>query len=200
MGKLATATIVLVMLMASVLLLPSSNANWGGDQSINNPLGTSPTYLISGESPGPVEGLKAIPGDGKVLVTWMLTENGATHYRIYRGADAELANASMVGEVTDTYWYDDTVINGDTYYYFVEPLNIVGPGPIGSVAVVPGTSLPMTSLRIDNDGLLLANQLFYGWPGDGSVDDPITIAGLDIDAAGQGDGIFIGGTAAWTIR
>ncbi len=183
MGKILTLTITLIIIFTSLFFLLQADVFElkGKDPSAETP-------------PGPVISLEAISGVGKVLVTWSVPENGATYYRVFQGSDNNLTNATKVGDVTQTYWFDDNVVDGSIIFYFVEPVNDEGNGQVSFVVASPGIDSPPTSIRIDNDELLLGHQSFYGWPGVGSPSDPITIANLDLDAEGQGDGLFLGNT------
>ena len=183
MGKLLSVAIALTMIMAGLFVVPTTDA-----------LGPASKDLTAENPPGPVISLEAISGVGKVLVTWYVPENGATDYQVYQGSDDNLTNATLVGDVTHTYWFDDKVVDGSIIFYFVEAVNDAGAGPVSLVMATPGIDTPPTSIRIDNDELLIGQQSFYGWPGVGTPSDPITIANLDLDAEGQGDGLFLGNT------
>jgi predicted phage tail protein len=71
-------------------------------------------------------GLTAIPGAGKVSLSWSAS-TGAASYNVYRGtvAGGELATP-LASNITATSYVDSTVTNGTKYYYRVAAVNTVG--------------------------------------------------------------------------
>lgn len=61
--------------------------------------------------------LTAQVDDGLIILTWRAVP-GASTYRLYRGTDAA-ERTNRLDETIDTFYVDDTVRNGQTYYYAV---------------------------------------------------------------------------------
>ena len=121
----------------------ANNANGAGpfsnvvNATPSNPILPFKVYLAS-----------AYPGNHQVLVTWSENFN-ATGYEIFRGTTAGGEGASPLTTVGGGvfYWFDDTTVNGQAYYYEVRAMNgavlsqfsdeaSATPGP-GSVPAAP---------------------------------------------------------------
>jgi parallel beta-helix repeat protein len=89
------------------------------------------------------QNLQGLVGDTLINLTWMAPSNNGgspvTGYRIYKGNQS--GNLTLLVEVGDILFYEDTnVINGNTYYYVVRAINIVGEGsPSLEIPATPGT-------------------------------------------------------------
>ncbi|OPX65580.1 MAG: Fibronectin type III domain protein [Methanomassiliicoccales archaeon PtaB.Bin215] len=80
--------------------------------------------------------LDADAGNGTVVLTWDAPSNTGgspiTGYKIYRGTSAAtLTLLATVGLVTE--YTDDTVTNGQTYYYKVSAVNAIGEGAMSEL-------------------------------------------------------------------
>ena len=85
--------------------------------------------------------LTAYPGNGKILLEWSGAFN-ATGYQIWRGGTSN-SEVLLTTVGTDTSYFDETVINGNTYYYKVKPVHLstVGPfSPEASAAASTGSA------------------------------------------------------------
>jgi len=93
------------------------------------------------EPPAPT-GVWTITGDGYVEVLWDdLYIQDLDHYRVYRG-DEEFGDYWHIGSSGDTYFVDDDVINGITYYYAVTAVDRNGRESDLSYATVMDTPRP----------------------------------------------------------
>ena len=104
--------------------------------------------------PGAPQNFAAMAGNGQVTLTWQApsSSGGSTilNYIVYRGTSTgtgiQLANLGDVLTYTD-----DTVINGQTYYYQVSAVNVIGEGARATeVSATPMLIIPGAS---DQDGL-----------------------------------------------
>lgn len=132
---------------------------WFNDSSLTN--GVTYTYNITavnaiGEGPNSTEvsatpmtvpsvpqSLQGIVGDTLVNLTWLSPANDGgspiTGYRIYKGTQP--GNLTLLNETGNILFYEDTnVTNGNTYYYVVRAINIVGEGsPSLEIPATPAT-------------------------------------------------------------
>jgi hypothetical protein len=117
------------------------------------------TVEVVAELPGAPEDLDADAGNGTVTLTWdPPDDDGGTSiigYKIYRGiTEGSEVLLATLGNV-DTY-LDDTVINGQTYYYKVTAVNAVGEGPSSDVE----HATPTADGGIDDDDATGNTMLF----------------------------------------
>jgi parallel beta-helix repeat protein len=93
--------------------------------------------------PFAVVSFQANVGDTEVNLTWEPPSNDGgspvTGYKIYKGTES--GNLSLIATIGDILYYKDIgVINGNTYYYVVTALNIVGEGsPSFEIDAIPAT-------------------------------------------------------------
>ena len=114
----------------------------GLESNYSNEVQATPTELKSPTN------LTAIPGDGKVTLTWSAVQN-ATGYNIYRKKAGE-QNFTKLTTVSGTNYNDIGLVNDVTYYYYVtaiqngfesEPSDIVSATPKGGAPGIPGFEL-----------------------------------------------------------
>ena len=112
-----------------------------------NIAGTSPASntvsAIAPSIPSAPAGLTATAGNAQVALSWTASA-GATSYNVYRGTTAgSEAGAPLATGVTTTTYTDSTAVNGKTYYYVVEALNISGKsGKSNEASAEPMPPLP----------------------------------------------------------
>jgi hypothetical protein len=73
-----------------------------------------------------------------VDLSWRSTSGNITGYNVYRSLNGSSWSKINIGLVGSTIYDDDTVVNGNTYYYAVTAVNLEGAesGKSGSVKVV----------------------------------------------------------------
>lgn len=85
------------------------------------------TIQNSSTPPNTPSGVSA--GDGvysdKILIFWNSVAS-ATAYRVWRGIDGNVQNASMLGTATVLFYLDTTAAPGSVYYYWVQAINSAG--------------------------------------------------------------------------
>jgi fibronectin type 3 domain-containing protein len=125
--------------------------------------------------PGPVVQLKAMAGDGFVIVSWQEPLNdGGTEmlgYKVFRGSVPTFFGQPSVIESTS--FNDTSVTNGNTYYYRVKAFNSLGDGEgTDSEGVMPcgRPSAPRSIVLVSGDGYV-----------DISWENPETDGGLPIN-------------------
>ena len=91
-------------------------------------------------------GLRAVPGDGKVTLTWP-TETGATSYNVYRGTAPGAEGLYHAGVGTPSF-VDDAAANGTTYFYTVTALNDAGESAASNEATATPTPGPAPVYRV----------------------------------------------------
>ncbi len=103
--------------------------------------------------PAAPSGLKAVGGDGQVMLTWSApgSDGGSpiTGYRIYRGSTA--GGETLIATVGNVLSYTDHgLVNGAKYYYRVSAVNSVGEGALSNEASATPAASPLpTDLRYE---------------------------------------------------
>ncbi len=93
--------------------------------------------FVAGVAPVKPGGLRAVPGDGRVTLTWA-GATGATGYYVKRSATDGGPYATIATNNANGY-VDTSVINAFTYYYVVSAFNPAGESTNSNqVTVVPG--------------------------------------------------------------
>jgi fibronectin type 3 domain-containing protein len=96
--------------------------------------------------PSVVTNLQAYPGVDQVTITWNIPGyNGGSsvmQYCVYRATSTN-GDYSMIGTTSHTYYTDDTVQGGTTYYYRVASMNAIGAGVMSDQASTIPQSGPM---------------------------------------------------------
>ncbi len=82
--------------------------------------GTSPNSAQVSVTPWPTN-LTATTGNTQVLLTWTASM-GAISYNVYRSTIYSGPYTTIASSITKTNYTDTSVVNGTTYYYFVEVL------------------------------------------------------------------------------
>jgi fibronectin type 3 domain-containing protein len=123
--------------------------------------------------------LRAVPGDGRVTLTWR-AEAGATSYNVYRGT-APGAEALYHTGVGTPSFVDDAAANGTAYFYVVTALNDAGESAASSEATATPTPGPAPVYRIacGNNAAVPPFQVDQFFTGGGTA-----ATGLGIDTAG----------------
>jgi fibronectin type 3 domain-containing protein len=67
----------------------------------------------------------------RVAVTWN-AQAQATSYRVYRWTTNNFASAVVQGTVVSTSFDDTSATAGVQYYYWIEPVNTFGTGPVSA--------------------------------------------------------------------
>ena len=110
------------------------------------------TSIMAAEVPGIPIGFMVTAGNGYVMLAWSEPSHDGgsviTSYRIYKGVSEDILD--IWEDVNDLYYTDETVANGNTYYYAVSALNAEGEGEkTGILEATPESSTPlMTELTI----------------------------------------------------
>ena len=111
----------------------------------------SATVSASTSVPAPTN-LTATPGDAQVTLNWTASGGvGADNYNVY-GASSASGPFSLLGntlnQTTITTFVQSGLVNGDTYYYYVVPVNAGGTGastPTVSTSVVLPSPTQLTA-------------------------------------------------------
>ena len=73
-----------------------------------------------------VDGVYSVTGDGEVTVYWRANQEAdIDYYKVYRN-DAPTGTFTLVGSTPQTSFVDNTVTNGNTYYYAVSAVDLAG--------------------------------------------------------------------------
>ena len=162
-----------------------------GESPRSNEASATPSPPAS--APGAPQGLTVTAGDATVSLSWSppSSDGGSpiTNYKIYRGTVSN--GESLLQTIGNTLSYtDDSVTNGQTYFYKVSAVNSVGDGPLSneasatpiSSATVPGAPQDLTATAGDttvslawspptsNGGSPITNYLIYrGTTSDGET-------------------------------
>ena len=76
--------------------------------------------------PHTVDGVYSVTGDGIVTVYWRANqESDIDYYKVYRN-NAPTGTFTLVGSSSTTSFVDNTVTNGNTYYYAVSAVDLAG--------------------------------------------------------------------------
>lgn len=87
-----------------------------GDKVVNNV--DSPPHTV--------DGVYSVTGDGRVTVYWRANqENDIDYYKVYRN-NAPTGTFTLVGSTSATSFVDNSVTNGNTYYYAVSAVDLAG--------------------------------------------------------------------------
>jgi hypothetical protein len=133
---------------------------------------------------------------------------GATSYRIYRSTTDQFSGASLLGTTASTAYLDDLATPETTYYYFIEPANSFGSGPVSEAVsgsrlferIQPDlligkssgrligndryNSLSGQKIRVISKGRKPA-RVFFRIQNDGSSNERIRIAGTKSSSSGK---------------
>ncbi len=138
-----------------------------GVKALNNETSNSGPFTIPLVSATPhaspiipfqVSTLTAYPGNSKILLEWSDAFN-ATGYQIWRGGTAN-GEVFLTTVGTDNFYFDNSAVNGNTYYYKVKPVHLstIGPfSPEASAAASTGSvpSAPLLVCTPTSGGVLL---------------------------------------------
>lgn len=97
-------------------------------------------------APQPPAGLTATAGSSQVTLNWTAS-TGATSYSVFRGtASGAEATTPIASGLTGTSFVDTGVVNGTTYFYFVEAVNSAGSStPSSEVSATPAAAVIIPS-------------------------------------------------------
>ncbi|MFQ6129094.1 MAG: NosD domain-containing protein [Thermoplasmata archaeon] len=126
----------------------------GQDQNGSDGIGDIPYDIAEGSSqdrypllrtPSSPEDLQAAPGDGTVNLTWsepsLIGGVPITNYRVYRGISS--GGETLLAEIDNATSYEDAGLeNGQTYYYQISAINLVGEGARSNEVVAVPATLP----------------------------------------------------------
>ncbi len=81
-------------------------------------------FVYDDYEPSAPRGVASHTGDGYVLLTWISNpEPDVVGYDVYRGTDCG-GTYVYLGTTSDTFFVDDQVLNGNTYYYAVAAYDV----------------------------------------------------------------------------
>jgi hypothetical protein len=162
--------------------------------------------------PHRVDGVYSVTGDGEVTVYWRANqESDIDFYKVYRN-NAPTGTFTLVGSTPSTSFVDNTVVNGNTYFYAVSAVDLSGqesvelsyenvfdtPRPEGFDVTLTNTfaSDPLSgwdfSAQIRRSSLDAATDIYYGAqsghflvyvPTDTKIQDAGYVALRDVDFA-----------------
>jgi fibronectin type 3 domain-containing protein len=96
--------------------------------------------------PSAVTNIEAYPGVNQATISWNIPGyNGGSsvlQYCVYRATSAN-GDYSMIGTTSHTYYTDDTVQGGTTYFYKVASMNAIGAGAMSDQASANPQSGPI---------------------------------------------------------
>ncbi len=82
----------------------------------------STRYVSSDDAPAIPQGVYSITGDEQVTIYWLTVQDAdLKEYRVWRSDDDSLYH--FIAATTDTFYVDDSVFNGTTYYYAVSSVD-----------------------------------------------------------------------------
>jgi len=100
--------------------------------------------FVATSAPSPPTALTAIPGNGKVTLSWTASV-GATSYRVYRGTTSYGQSATPIAAgIVGTTYTNSGLTNGTTYYYRVAAFNPAGNSAEGNQAAAKPLPPPAT--------------------------------------------------------
>ncbi len=113
---------------------PSSNTTW--------------TFTTEAAPPAPPTGFTAVPGDGKVTLSWNLASDLTTSYCLYwstsPGVTKNSGNKIALGQLVQNYLHEN-LTGGTTYYYVItETLNGTEGAESSEVSATPPYSTSIT--------------------------------------------------------
>jgi fibronectin type 3 domain-containing protein len=121
---------------------------------------------IPGTSPSEPRSLQAVPGDSQVQLIWEppLDDGGATvqFYHVYRGIEETSIN--YLTTVVETDFLDETVTNGQIYYYQVSAENWNNDGPRSEIVTATPGAIPSVPLSLAPVAGNASVQLFWEAP------------------------------------
>jgi hypothetical protein len=96
--------------------------NWTGSGATRH---LGPIY-IDVTPPSPPQGLFATSGSSRVDLSWRRAAGqGIHHFILYRSTDEDLLGVTLSSSLVDTFYADQSVLNGDTYWYRVAAVDSV---------------------------------------------------------------------------
>ena len=113
---------------------------------IENPTLSGIEILAGSAAPSAPWGLRAVPGNGSVTVSW-LAGSGATSYDVYRGTAPGAETLYRTG-VSEARFVDDAAANGTPFFYYVVARNETGASPPSPEISATPTSGPAPAYRI----------------------------------------------------
>jgi uncharacterized repeat protein (TIGR03806 family) len=172
----------------------------------SGPVSAAETGSIAFSQPGGVTASAGTSSAGVELL-WAQVA-GATSYRIYRSTTDQFSGASLLGTTASTAYLDDLATPETTYYYFIEPANSFGSGPVSEAVsgsrlferIQPDlligkssgrligndryNSLSGQKIRVISKGRKPA-RVFFRIQNDGSSNERIRIAGTKSSSSGK---------------
>lgn len=121
---------------------------WG--ESVNS---TEVSVIVPIDPVTPTE-FKAVGGDSKITLSWTDSINGADliHYRIYRSPTSSGVFVNFINS-TDTSYIDTDVQAGETWFYKISSVNVLGESVLSSsiIATVDEVSTSVTTTNQTTD-------------------------------------------------
>lgn len=137
--------------------------------------------VITGQ-PSVPENLAAVPGNGQVSLSWSAA-NGASSYRVKRGASSNDPSPVVLNPGSATAYTDSGLTNGSTYYYRVYSVNSAGTsGDSDEVSVVPNPPVSGSWTGLDVGTVLAAGSFSFN-----SGTGVFTVNGSGSDIFGTAD-------------
>ncbi|MDF1862091.1 MAG: PQQ-dependent sugar dehydrogenase [Verrucomicrobiales bacterium] len=172
----------------------------------NGPVSAEETGSIAFSQPGGVTASQGTSSAGVELLWGEVA--GATSYRIYRSTTDQFSGATLLGTTTSLAYLDDFATPETTYYYFIEPFNSYGSGPVSEAVsgsrvfelIQPDLLIGKSSGRLigNNRYNTLSGQkirviskgrkparAFFRIQNDGSSSERIRIAGTKSSSSGK---------------
>jgi fibronectin type 3 domain-containing protein len=154
----------------------------------NNSAGRGPfsseVHILAPTVPDAVGSLDVTRGDGQAIISWEPpSEDGGsavTKYVIYRG-ESPGGETYLADCGSNCTWTDGGLVNGHTYYYVIEAVNLVGAGSTSNeVSVVPARA-PTAPTDLVTEGGIEAVYLNWSAPADmgGGVNNYTVLRGTD---------------------
>lgn len=163
----------------------------------SGPLTASVDALPIGRSTSP-QNITAEAGDGYVNISWEAPSfdgsSPISSYKIYKGTTSQ--GETYLAEIEFVFYFNDTdVVNGQTYYYQVTAVNIVGEGVLSDeVNGTPENQPPTCSITTPTSGQVIFGTFTITGT---ATDSDGTIKLVEIRMA-EGSWIMVTGTTSWT--
>jgi len=155
-------------------------------------------------------GLAASPGNGMVQLEWLAVDGAAT-YTVKRSETDGGPYTTIANGITETFYIDDTVVNGVTYYYVVTATGPLGEsGPSNQAAVTPsedavkpeapaGLAATQRNAQIDLEWNPVDKALYYTVKRSLQEEGPYQVIAASISGTSYRDGGLDNDTAYYYV-
>ena len=143
--------------------------------------------------PHRVDSVYSVTGDGLVTVYWRANqESDIDYYKVYRNS-APTGTFTLVGSTPGTSFVDNTVVNGNTYYYAVSAVDLAGQESVElSFENVFDTPRPEGfGVSLTNHSTSVASDSTSGWDFSAFTRRPSLEARTDIYYDSQGGSFLV---------